>query len=65
MNVADYTEMAVAHAQMMRRSIKDPSAGTMALWYLEDARNEALIRYYDDLEANEPVSVHIIQEVKH
>ena len=64
MNRVDYLEWAAAHARMLRRSIKDPSADTLALWALEDARREALMRYYDAQEADEPVNVHITQEVK-
>ena len=64
MSNADFIEMAAAHTRMLRRSIKDPSAATLAMWGLEDARSEALMRYYDAQEADEPVSVHITQEVK-
>ena len=64
MSNADFIEMAAAHTRMLRRSIKDPSAATLAMWALEDDCDEALMRYYDEQEANEPVRVHITQEVK-
>lgn len=47
MSNADYIDMVTAHAQMMRRSIKEPAADTLTLWSLENAHRGVLMRYYD------------------
>ena len=54
------------HKQDLRKQISDPSEATMAVWKMEDKRDE-MLRNNDEAEASEalePYTVKLISEVR-
>ena len=55
MKNSEILQLMADHAQNLRNSIpNNPSASTLAAWRFEDMKREALIRYYQQQEIEEP-----------
>ena len=51
MTNADIMRYMIHHQQQIRKGIADPSDETRAIWRVEDAKQQFLLKYYEQEEA--------------
>ena len=51
MTNADVMRYMIHHQQQIRKGITDPSEETRAIWRVEDAKQQFLLKYYEQEEA--------------
>ena len=51
MTNADVMRYMIHHQQQIRKGIADPSEATQAIWRVEDAKQQFLLKYYEQEEA--------------
>ena len=51
MTNADVMRYMIHHQQQIRKGIADPSEETRAIWRVEDAKQQFLLKYYEQEEA--------------
>ena len=51
MTNADVMRYMIHHQQQIRKGIADPSEETRAIWRVEDAKQQFLLKYYEHEEA--------------
>lgn len=51
MTNADIMRYMIHHQQQIRKGIADPSEETRAIWRVEDAKQQFLLKYYEQEEA--------------
>lgn len=74
MTNADVMRYMIHHQQQIRKGIADPSEETQAIWRVEDAKQQFLLKYYEqeevaakakaEAEAGEDYTFSITSEVK-
>ena len=53
MTNADVMRYMIHHQQQIRKGIANPNEATLAIWRVEDAKQQFLLKYYEQEEAAE------------